>query len=51
MQTLVKRTVHQVRKILYFPVERKWGTVGFMRFIIRIDAPLRRYLLKGRYEV
>jgi hypothetical protein len=50
MRTLGVYTVRQLRKILYFPVEMNWGSVEFMRFIIRIDAPLRTYLLRGRYD-
>jgi len=51
MQTLLIYTVKQARKVLYFPIEMNWGSVGFMRAIIRIDAPLRRFLLRGPREI
>lgn len=51
MQTLLIYTVHKVRKILYFPLDLNPSSLGLMRFIVRIDAPLRRFLLRGRYEV
>jgi hypothetical protein len=54
----MKSTVHIIRSALYFPVGflPKTGlpssfVVAVVRQIVRIDAPLRRYLLGVRHEV
>jgi hypothetical protein len=58
MKTLLKHTVHKARRILYFPLNFLTSigaplsfSLAVSRFTVRVDAPLRRYLLGGRYEV
>ncbi len=52
-----RQAVKLLRKALYFPLEHSSELPGgplrymwLMRLIIRLDAPLRSYLLGGRYE-
>jgi len=52
--TLVRHTVHQARRVLYFPLDflaQIHAPLSLQlllgRFSVNIDAPLREYLVRG----
>jgi hypothetical protein len=58
VKTLVKHTVHQVRSVIYFPVNFLISiraplpfVLAVSSFIVKVDAPLRRYLVGGHHAI
>lgn len=58
MITLIKHTVHQVRKVLYFPVNFLTSISALLpivmlvgRLTVKVDAPFRRYLLGVHHAI
>lgn len=54
----MKNIIRGVRYFLYLPVEffpkilpAGPFVTGLARFIVRVDRPLRAYLLRGRHEI
>lgn len=54
MKTLLRHTVHQARRVLYFPLDFLAQIhaplplqLAAGRFTLKIDAPLREYLVRG----
>jgi len=45
---LGRKVVFRFRRLLYWPVEQlRW--MWLMRLVVKVDAPLRRFLLEGAF--
>jgi hypothetical protein len=58
MKTLLKNTVQKFRFVLYVPVNFLASTslplpffLAFSSVTVKVDAPLRRYLLGGHHAI